>query len=130
MPKYINSGRSVWTENLRTITGEIFKGGGDEKAVNHTDGDEVENADKCDEVEIYDMKFEPNDLKYTCGKCGNDAAADRKRFNLRDLGLKSRCGHCKKLRCSRTWRCQCGDFWYLCPRHRGAAGHPRREEVA
>jgi hypothetical protein len=69
-----------------------------------------------------------DDAFFRCGKCGNEAPADRKAFKQHDLGGKTWCSHCKKNVFVANWKCRCGMPWHMCKLHREGADALRKEK--
>ena len=55
---------------------------------------------------------------FHCAVCNFHVPADRKAFDVQDLGAKTRCKQCRKARDTRNWLCKCNIVWHKCDRHK------------
>ena len=67
---------------------------------------------------------------FQCAKCSHNVLADRKAFNLNNLGVKTWCNTCKKSWEVKSWRCRCKVLWHACSIHRDASEQMRRETAS
>ena len=65
---------------------------------------------------------------FHCSTCGHHSLADRKAFDVHNLGVKTWCKICKKSREVKDWRCRCKVPWHQCSAHRTSPQAMRRAQ--
>ena len=128
--RYKDKGRTAWS---RTI-----KDSARLKLIRKTSEEEEENKEKAKEREqtrIAEQKKwqreegprgsglinkESSKEFLQCGKCGYHVLADRKAFDLNNLGVKTWCNRCKKSWEVKSWVCRCRSPWHQCEVHKNA----------
>lgn len=78
----------------------------------------VEQGKVCDDAASYGLG--PEDKLFKCGQCGKVIQAERTACDTKNLGLKAKCGRCKKAFCVQRWKCAWDPKLHDCEQHRYA----------